>query len=337
MDDKNKSQESIDNVDSLETPDTVVSPEAGSSSNTPTNVKDASSGVVSPAPARTQKFDFQSYVRSMVNKVNIYLLVFIFMIVLAGVILFVAIQSSKNEAKRQQTETQKLTEDALKNLEGSDAKVGDPKQLLSIESNAVFSGKVLIRDSLDVAGAIKVGGALSLPGITVSGTSQFDQVQLNSLSISGNANIQGQLTVQKGLSVASSGSFAGTLSAPVISTDKLVLNQDLQLNRHIDAGGATPGVTGGGAIGGGGTVSISGSDTAGTVTINNGGGASAGVVATVTFAVKFTSNPHVVITPVCNSACNLGAYIINRTANGFSIGITSNPGGSFSFDFIAID
>lgn len=328
MDDKNKPQESLDNVDSLEAPDTVIKP--GSTVN-------ASQGIEAAPKQHYRKFSLQTYIRSLVSKVNIYLLLFIFLLVLAGVILFIAIQSSKNQAQKEQTETQKLTEEAIKSLEGTDAKVGDPKQLLSIESNAVFSGKVLIRDSLDVAGAIKVGGALSLPGITVSGTSQFDQVQLNSLSISGNANIQGQLTVQKGLTVASSGSFSGTLSAPVISTDKLVLNQDLQLNRHIDAGGATPGISPGPAVGGGGTVSISGSDTAGTVTVNNGGGASAGVVATVTFAIKFTSNPHVVITPVCNGPCNVGAYLINRTATGFSIGITSNPGGSFSFDFVAID
>lgn len=330
MDDKNKPLAPADNSDSLEAPDTP---------STDGQVVNATSGAEAPPPqqVRKQKFNMQTYIRSLVSKVNIYLLLFVFLLVLAGVVMFVAIQSSKNQAKREQTETQKLTEEALKSLEGTDAIVGDPKQLLSIESNAVFSGKVLIRDSLDVAGAIKVGGALSLPGITVSGTSQFDQVQLNSLSISGNANIQGQLTVQRGLSVASNGSFSGTLSAPVISTDKLVLNQDLQLNRHIDAGGATPNISPGGAIGGGGTVSISGSDTAGTVTVNNGGGAGTGIVATVSFAVRFTSNPHVIITPVCASSCNLGAYITNRTTNGFSIGINNNPGGSFSFDFIAID
>jgi len=327
MDQKNTSNESLESVDSLESPDTVV--EAGSNP--------AGGAQVTPPPSN-QKFDFQAYVRSLVNKVNIYLLLFIFILLLSAIVFFIAIQSSKNQAKRDQTATQKLTEEALKSLQGTDAKVGDPKQLLSIESNAVFTGKVLIRDSLDVAGAIKVGGALSLPGITVSGTSQFDQVTLNSLSISGNANIQGQLTIQKGLSVASSGSFSGTLSAPVISTDKLVLNQDLQLNRHIDSGGATPGVSSGAAVGGGGTVSINGSDTAGTVTINNGSGAGAGILANITFAVKFTSNPHVVITPVCASACNFTAYITNRSSTGFSIAIAgTNPGGSFSFSFLALE
>lgn len=335
MDQSTQSGDSLENTNSLENTEGIIQP----TNSTPTTTeKDASSGGdSSPAPRRVQKFDFQSYVRSMVNKVNVYFLLFVFILILACVVLFVAIQSSKNQAKKDETATQKLTEDALKSLEGSDAKVGDPKQLLSIESNAIFAGKVMIKDGLEVAGAIKVGGALSLPGITVSGTSQFDQVQLNSLSISGNATIQGQLTVQKGLSVAANGSFAGTLSAPVISTDKLVLNQDLQLNRHIDAGGATPSISPGGAIGGGGTVSISGSDTAGTVTVNNGGGSSAGIVATVTFSVRFSANPHVVITPVCSSACNLGAYVISRTANGFSIGVINNPGGSYSFDFIALD
>ncbi len=332
MDPTIKPEGAEDSVDSLENPDTVVE------SNT-TGSQTAGTPESAPNSNKLPKFDFQRYLRSLVNKINIYLLLFIFILLLAGIVLVVAVQSSKNQAKKDETTTQKLTADALKSLEGSDAKVGDPKQLLTIESNAVFSGKVLIRDSLDVAGAIKVGGALSLPGITVSGTSQFDQVQLNSLSISGNANIQGQLTIQKGLTVASSGSFAGTLSAPVISTDKLVLNQDLQLNRHIDSGGATPNVsTASGATGGGGTVSINGTDTAGTVTINNGSGAVAGLLATVTFAVKFTSNPHIVITPVCNSACNFTPYITNRTSTGFTIGIAgTNPGGSFSFSFIAME
>lgn len=329
MDQTTKPEDSLDSVDSLENPDTVVE------SNT-TNGQDASK-TDNPNIIKTSKFDFQTYLRSLVNKINIYLLLFVLILVLAGVVLIIAVQSSKNQAKRDETSTQKLTEEALESLAGSDATVGDPKQLLSIESNAVFAGKVLIRDSLDVAGAIKVGGALSLPGITVSGTSQFDQVQLNSLAISGNATIQGSLTVQKSLSVASSGSFAGTLSAPVINTDKLVLNQDLQLNRHIDAGGGTPGVSAGAAIGGGGTVSINGSDTAGTVTVNNGGGSSAGTLVTVSFTVKFNGNPHVVITPVCNGLCNLGSYIINRSSTGFSIGVSSNPGGSYSFSYLALE
>jgi hypothetical protein len=116
-----------------------------------------------------------------------------------------------------------------------------------------------------------------------------------------------------------------------------VLKVYLQLNRHIDAGGATPNVSNGPAIGGGGTVSINGSDTAGTVTVNNGGGAIAGTVANIQFTVKFNGNPHVVITPVCSGPCNIGAYVTNRSATGFSIGVSNNIGGSYSFSYIALE
>ncbi len=331
MEEPVKPDDSADGVNSLESPDTIVQPTAGSTDTT------AGASGSAPPPKNSNKFDFQAYIRSLVNRINIYLLLFVFILVIAGVVLFIAIQASKNQTKQQQTNTQKLTDSALKTLDATDAKVGDPKQLLTIESDAVFSGKVLVRGGLEVAGAIKVGGALSLPGITVSGTSAFDQVTLNSLAVSGNESVQGQLNVQKGLTVGGNGSFGGTLSAGIINTDKLVLNQDLQLNRHIAAGGTTPGVSGSGNIGGGGTVSINGSDTAGTVTVNNGGGSGSGTLASVAFAVKFSGNPHVVITPVCNSACNLGAYVTGRTTSGFTIGVANNPGGSYSFDYVVLD
>lgn len=335
MEEPSKPDDSLDGVNSLETPDTIVEP--GSAGAT-----DASGSSSSPATAATPKpprLDLQSYVRSLVNKVNVYLLLFIFILVIAGVVLFIAIQAGKNQTKQDETNTQKLTSEALKTLEGTDAKVGDPKQLLTIESDAVFSGKVLVRDGLEVAGAIKVGGALSLPGITVSGTSAFDQVTLNSLAVSGNTSIQGQLNVQKGLTVGGNGSFSGSLSAGVINTDKLVLNQDLQLNRHIAAGGTTPKIATGGATGGGGTVSINGSDTAGTVTINNGSGSTDGIVAVISFAVKFTGNPHVVISPVCTvgGACPTRGYVTNRSSSTFSIAVSGNSGGSYSFDYIVLD
>ncbi|MEZ6331213.1 MAG: polymer-forming cytoskeletal protein [Candidatus Saccharimonadales bacterium] len=136
-------------------------------------------------------------------------------------------------------------------------------------SNAVFNGRALVRNDLDVAGTIRVGGALSLPGITVSGTSASENVQVaNNLSIAGNSAVQGTLTVQQNLSVGGSASFAGQISAPSLSVERLILNQDLQINRHIDAGGPTPVASRGSAVGGAGTVSVSGTDTAGTVSIN---------------------------------------------------------------------
>ncbi|MCA1806929.1 MAG: hypothetical protein LC687_03570, partial [Actinobacteria bacterium] len=249
-------------------------------------------------------------------------------------IVFIGYQRDQEGAEQEQISSQELTAEELAELSGSDTVIGDPQQLLTIESNAVFSGQVLVRDSLDVAGAIRVGGDLSLPGITVSGASNFDEIQANNLSIAGDTNIQGQLTLDAGVTVGGGGTFGGGVSAPLVTTDSLQLTGDLQINRHIDAGGSTPSVSSGGAIGSGGTVSVSGTDTAGTVTINPGGGSGNGPVASVSFARDFNQTPHVVVTPVGRSV----DFYITRTTSSFTIHITQTLGsGSFSFDFVAID
>jgi hypothetical protein len=134
-------------------------------------------------------------VMKVITHINVYLLLFIFIVILSGAVVFVGVQRGKKAANTTTITTQPLTQEAIGQLKDSEAKVGDPKQTLTIESNAIFSGKVLIRDSLDVAGGIKVGSALSLPGISVSGTSTFDQLQANKLSVAGDASIQGQLNL----------------------------------------------------------------------------------------------------------------------------------------------
>jgi hypothetical protein len=195
----------------------------------------------------------------------------------------------------------------------------------------------LIRDSLDVAGAIKVGGSLTLPGISVSGTSTFDQIQANSLSVNGSMTIQGGLNV-KTVNATSGGTFGGPVSAPQIVTQSLQLTGDLQLTRHIDAGGGTPSKADGGALGNGGTTSISGTDTAGTLTVNTGGSPGAGCFATITFTNKFGGTPHVAITPIGSAAAGL-SYYVNRSNSNFSV-CTTNPapaGQSFSFDWVIVD
>ncbi len=282
-------------------------------------------------------------ISGLVARLNVYLLAFILLLVIAGIIVAIAVNTgSRQQQSIDEIQTEELTQEAIDDLTSNEATVGDPKQLLTIESNAVFNGKVLVRDGLDVAGPIKVGGELNLPGITVSGTSQFDEVQVNSLSIAGDTSVQGVLSVENNLSVSGAASFGGTISAPSIVLDAIQLNGDLTFNRHIDAGGGTPGVARGGATGSGGTVTISGTDTAGTVTVNIGSGAGAGTLATVTFTSTFSGNPHVVFTPVSNNPSIVSSgrfYLSSRTNNGFTISNTASPlpAGSISFDYIVID
>ncbi len=294
----------------------------------------ASSDVKVSAP----KQSIGKRIQGLITGLNIYLILFIFIVVLAAGIVMIGIQKNKKAATPTTVNTQTLSADELKKIAESEQKVGDPKSTLSIESNAIFSGKVLIRDSLDVAGTIKVGGALSLPGISVSGESSFDQIKANNLTITGNTAIQGQLSIQKGITSSGGASFGGPISAPILTVQSLQISGDLQITRHIDAGGGTPGKVDGSSLGSGGTVSISGSDTAGTITINTGGGPGAGCFVTVNFTQKFSGNPHVVVSPVGSGAASL-QYYINRNSSNFSLCTANAPGGgqSFSFDYIAID
>jgi cytoskeletal protein CcmA (bactofilin family) len=276
--------------------------------------------------------------QGLILHVNIYVLLFLFILILSTGMVLVGIQRNKKVAGPTTINTQTLNAEELQELTESEQKVGDPKSTLAIESNAIFSGKVLVRDSLDVAGTIKVGGSLSLPGLNVSGESIFDQIQANDLNITGNTQIQGQLNVQKGLTTTGGATFGGPISAPQLTVQSLQLSGDLQITRHIDAGGPTPGKSDGSALGSGGTVSVSGTDTAGTITVNTGGGPGAGCFVTVNFVNKFSNTPHVVITPVGSAAAGLN-YYINRSNSSFSVCTTNAPGGgqSFSFDYVAID
>jgi cytoskeletal protein CcmA (bactofilin family) len=338
MEDKTKENEG----DSLEGT-AAGKPAAPGSSDIPAESLDGSGGASAtpqPTSSRSQKKKgiLRSKVASLIGHLNIYLLLFIVIVFLAGGVVFVGYQRGKKAVGTTTINTQPLTQEALNQLKESEAKVGDPKQTLTIESNAIFSGKVLIRDSLDVAGGIKVGSALALPGISVSGTSTFDQVQANRLAVNGDTTIQGQVNIQKGITVGGGASFGGNISAPQITAQSLQLLNDLQITRHIDAGGGTPGKSDGTALGSGGTVSVGGSDTAGTITINTGGGPPAGCFVTVTFAQKFGGTPHVVVSPVGSGAAGLD-YYVNRNSTSFSVCATNAPPASqtFSFDYVVID
>jgi hypothetical protein len=268
------------------------------------------------------------------GKVNIYLVVFVLLIIAAAAVVFVSIKPAKTD---QTTPLGKLSSQQLSALKSNSTLVGDPKQTLDIQSNTIVEGQLLARSDLNVAGSLKVGGALSLPSITIAGSGNFAQVGVSgALSVGGDTNIQGQLTVQKNLSVTGTANF-GTLSVASLSVTSLQVKNDFSFSRHIVTGGGTPGRSGGTALGGGGTVSISGTDTAGTVTINTGTSPPAGLFVSVSFNQKFSALPHVVITPVGSAAASL-EYYVNRDAGGFSIGTVNPPPASsnFSFDYIVV-
>ena len=304
---------------------------------TPANEPAASAAQPNPANVEAPKKPSRSF-RDRFRNVNIYLLVFIFIIVIAVIIIAIAyLQNRKSTTSTIKTQT--LTQEDLRQIAATDTTVGNPQQVLNIQSSAVFAGKVLIRESLEVAGNLQVGGTLGINNLTVAGTTQLGQAQINkNLAVAGDSALQGTVTIAKSLQVNGGATFNGSISAPQVTTSNLQLNGDLVITRHIVSGGATPGRTNGAAVGGGGTSSVSGSDTAGTVTINTGNSPPAGCFATINFTSKYNSTPRVLVTPVGAGAGGLG-YYVNRTTTNFSICTSTTPpaGASFGFDYFVIN
>jgi cytoskeletal protein CcmA (bactofilin family) len=299
---------------------------------------DASGGTKKDEPPSTSgKQKGPNKLKALLQRVNIYFLLFLLILIIALMVVFIGMQTAKKQSGNNEITSQTLSPETINQLKGNDVKIGDAKQTLNIESNAVFAGRVLVQGGTDIAGAVKIGGTTSLNSVTVTGTSNFDQTQVNTLAVSGTASIQGALTVQNTLNVSSGGSFGGPLTAPQATINTLTLNQDLQLNRHIDAGGATPSKSNGTALGAGGTASNSGTDTAGTVVINTGGGPPAGCFVTINFVQRFSGTPHIALTPASSDAASLN-YYVNRNTGSFSICATNPTAGrSYQFDYLVID
>ena len=316
-----------DDIDALETP------EPGAS-----QVIDATGGSTAGKTAEDYKPPKKS-LKQKLSRYNIYLLIFIFIVIIAIGITVLTYFASKKADTKSTVSSQTLDKKALDQLANTDATVGDPKQILSVQSNAVFAGKVLVRDTLEVAGGIQVTGPVTLSGLTVTGKVNLDDTQVSkNLAVAGDLGVQGGATVQKSLQVNGTGTFNGALSAPQITITTLQLNGDLVLTHHITIGGPTPSRASGTALGSGGSASVSGSDTSGTATINTGSGAPAGCFISVNFAQKFNSIPRVIVTPVGSDAGALN-YYVTRTTAGFSIcDATAPPAGiSFAFDYFVVD
>ena len=274
------------------------------------------------------------------ERFNIYLLLFALLIILAGVIgTIFYLQANKANTNGSTLSPQPLSQGTLDQLNNNDVNVGEPKHTLNVQSNAVFNGSVLVRSSLQIAGTLQVGSEVAINGARITGNTTLDDLQITkSLALTGNGSIQGQLNVQKSLSVSGNGTFLGAISAPSLSVGSLQLNGDLTLTHHRSAGGGTPSRSNGTALGGGGTASVSGSDTAGSVTINTGTSPGPGCFLTITFTAKFNGTPHIAVTPVGSGAAGL-AYYINRSTSNFSICTTTAPpaGTTFGFDYLVFD
>jgi len=274
--------------------------------------------------------------KKFLRKVNVYILIFVLLLVVAGAIAAVSYFNSQKTPEAATVESQSLTTDALKSLANSDASVGNSSQTLTIQGNAVISGQTLTRGNLNVAGNFQTGGGIQGPTLTVSGATNLGSTQINSLQVASTTAIQGTTTM-RALNVSGATAFSGPVTAAQITVTRLILsgNASLEVPNHISFTGAAPNrVANNFVLGNGGTTSINGSDTAGTVNINTGNNPTTGCLVKVNFAQTFARTPRVIISPVGAAAGKL-QYYVDRESTGFSICSANTPGAneSFAFDF----
>jgi len=297
----------------------------------------AEQAAASPTPASSNPGEKKvSPIKRFLKKINVYLLFFVILVVIAGAIAAVSYLNSQKAPVVPDVASQELTEDALKDLANNDASVGGAAQTLTIQGNAIIAGQTLMRGNLNVAGNIQSGGSIQGPTLTISGTSNLGQAQINSLQVATTVAVQGNTTLRD-LNVAGAASFSGAVTASQITVTRLVMsgNAVLQIPNHISFTGASPSRTAnGGVLGSGGSASINGSDTTGTVSINTGNNPTAGCFVRVNFVQSFTNAAHVLISPV-GAGAGATDYYVDRNNSGFSIcSVNVAPANqAFAFDY----
>ena len=261
-----------------------------------------------------------SALKRFFRKVNVYLLIFILLVVVAGIIAAVSYLNSQKAPVEPTVASQELTEEALQQLANTDASVGNSSQTLTIQGNAIIAGQTLMRGNLNVAGNIQTGGSLQAPSLTISGSANLGDTQINSLQVASNAAIQGSTTMRD-LNVAGSSTFSGPITASQITVTRLILsgNAVLQVPNHISFTGASPGRTANATVlGNGGSLSVNGSDTSGTVSVNTGNNPTPGCFGRIIFNQAYSSQSRVIISPV-GAAAGAAQYYVDRNNTGFSV------------------
>lgn len=190
-------------------------------------------------------------------------------------------------------------------------------------------------NSANVTGGYLVNGANINTAGTLSNVAYLNQANTFTSSnlFKDGANSAAAFQIQNASGTALL--VADTTGMQVIVTS-LVISANLTLDGHIVTGGTTPGVTAGAAACTTPTVTVSGDDTAGQVTITTGTGCNAaGTLATVTFGTAYASAPRVQLTPDSAAAAGLLPYKLSTTTN-FALNTSNTPADAttYTFDYL---
>lgn len=221
--------------------------------------------------------------------------------------------------------TQTLDAGTLTKLSANANPEGVIKQQLTIAPETLFKSNIEIQGSVKVDKDLTVSGGTNLLGSVSTGSSLNVK---SALSVGGNTNLGAGLSVAGQIT-------ASSLSIGSLSTSSFKLSGDLNVGGHFIPSGTTPTATRGPAASGG-SVTITGNDIAGTITITTGSGAvQTGEMANITFHSPYTGTPKVQLTPVNIAAAGLNYYAA-RSTTFFTLNTITMPaaGTAYSFDYL---
>jgi hypothetical protein len=264
---------------------------------------------------------------------------FLFLAAAGGAIGYFYSQSKKTVTVTKSPNIETLSPSEINQLGSIGTNLGTTNQILNIGANTLFRGAASIVGGLTVGGSLNANGPVTLSQLNITGATAGTSMNLGSnLNVGGTSTLQKALTVNalttinNGLTVSGQIS-AGSITAKSIAVNSISLTGPLTIG-HIVTSGPTP-FYASGADGSGGTVSISGNDTSGTININAGSGPSANsVLMSVTFRAAFGAAPHIQLTAKTLGAAEAEAYVL-PTSTGFQVLANTPPSGRpMSFDYL---
>jgi fibronectin-binding autotransporter adhesin len=175
---------------------------------------------------------------------------------------------------------------------------------------------------------LSVNGNTSLANLNVTGDTDLSNLNvsgpttLSSLGVTGNEGVNGTLTVDGNVN------FGANLTVTGLTTVA-----DLVVGGHIITGGGQPTSQVQTAAGTQATVTISGTDTTGTITITTGSNPTAGSLADVLFSKAYGAAPHIVLSPSNDAAAGLRYFKGNTTTSDFMFNVIDTPTANTTYQY----
>jgi hypothetical protein len=161
----------------------------------------------------------------------------------------------------------------------------------------------------------------------------FNYNTISALLVSSVKDLDLKVTaIETRLATVEQGVFSGNVTVSGnLTVSGITQLATLRVNGKIISGGATPTVS---LIDNTGSVTISGNDTAGTITFTAGNNPSAGAQASITFSTPYDEVPRVILAATNNESASIKTYI-ERYKDEFRLNFVGVPqsGTTYTFDY----